>query len=107
MEFKEFKQGLQKQFNKLTKNDNKLFLTDVDKNEMWNHYLRSFPGKSKQWLRQTGRRSLEQIAMLAVDVLFTRTFFLVGGIHRIEIMAVTAFSRVGFFHRLPDIFSQF
>jgi len=31
----------------------------------------SFPDKSEQWIQQTGRRSFEHIAMLAVDVLFT------------------------------------
>jgi KDO2-lipid IV(A) lauroyltransferase len=49
---------------------------------LWKHYHRgrkraldnlraSFPDKGEQWLRQTGRRSFEHIAMLAVDVLFT------------------------------------
>jgi KDO2-lipid IV(A) lauroyltransferase len=31
----------------------------------------SFPDKSEQWIWETGRRSFEHIAMLAVDVLFT------------------------------------
>jgi KDO2-lipid IV(A) lauroyltransferase len=31
----------------------------------------SFPEKNRQWVRQTGRRSFEHIAMLAVDMLFT------------------------------------
>jgi len=49
---------------------------------LWNHYHRgrkraldnlraSFPEKSEQWLWETGRRSFEHIAMLAIDVLFT------------------------------------
>ncbi|OHB57630.1 MAG: hypothetical protein A2173_10405 [Planctomycetes bacterium RBG_13_44_8b] len=49
---------------------------------LWKHYHRgrnraldnlhaSFPEKSEQWIWQTGRRSFEHIAMLAVDVLFT------------------------------------
>jgi len=49
---------------------------------LWKHYHRgrnralenlraSFPEKSEQWIRQTGQRSFEQIAMLAMDVLFT------------------------------------
>ena len=49
---------------------------------LWKHYHRgrqraldnlraSFPDKSEEWLRQTGRRSFEQIAMLAIDVIFT------------------------------------
>lgn len=43
MEFKEFKIAFQHQFNALTKNKEKLFLTDVDKNEIWDLYLESFP----------------------------------------------------------------
>jgi KDO2-lipid IV(A) lauroyltransferase len=31
----------------------------------------SFPEKSEQWIQQTGQRSFEHIAMLAMDVLFT------------------------------------
>jgi KDO2-lipid IV(A) lauroyltransferase len=49
---------------------------------LWKHYHRgrkraldnlraSFPEKSEQWIWQTGRRSFEHIAMLAIDVLFT------------------------------------
>ncbi|MDH4238096.1 MAG: lipid A biosynthesis acyltransferase [Phycisphaerae bacterium] len=49
---------------------------------LWKYYHRgrkraldnlraSFPEKSEEWFRQTGRRSFEHIAMLAIDVLFT------------------------------------
>ena len=49
---------------------------------LWKHYHRgrkraldnlraSFPEKSDQWIWQTGRRSFEHLAMLAIDVLFT------------------------------------
>jgi KDO2-lipid IV(A) lauroyltransferase len=49
---------------------------------LWKYYHRgrkraldnlraSFPEKDEQWIRETGRRSFEHIAMLAVDVLFT------------------------------------
>jgi KDO2-lipid IV(A) lauroyltransferase len=49
---------------------------------LWKHYHRgrkraldnlraSFPEKSEEWYRQTGRRSFEHIAMLPIDVLFT------------------------------------
>ena len=48
---------------------------------LWKHYHRgrqraldnlraSFPQKSEEWLRQTGKRSFEHIAMLAMDVIF-------------------------------------
>jgi len=68
-----------------------LYLFDIETNLntacflgrlLWKHYHRgrkraldnlraSFPEKSEQWRRETGRRSFEHIAMLAVDVLFT------------------------------------
>ena len=49
---------------------------------LWKYYHRgrrralenlraSFPEKSERWLRETGKRSFEHIAMLAIDVLFT------------------------------------
>jgi KDO2-lipid IV(A) lauroyltransferase len=68
-----------------------LYLFDVETNLntacflgrlLWKYYHRgrkraldnlhaSFPEKSEQWVWETGRRSFEHIAMLAVDVLFT------------------------------------
>jgi KDO2-lipid IV(A) lauroyltransferase len=68
-----------------------LYLFDVETNlntacflgrMLWRYYYRgrnralenlraSFPEKSEQWIQQTGRRSFEHIAMLAIDVLFT------------------------------------
>jgi len=49
---------------------------------LWKHYHRgrnralenlraSFPEKDENWIHQTGKRSFEQLAMLAIDVLFT------------------------------------
>ncbi len=49
---------------------------------LWKHYERgrqraldnlraAYPDKSEQWLEQTGRRSFEQVVMLAVDVIYT------------------------------------
>ena len=68
-----------------------LYLFDVETNlnaacflvrMLWKYYHRgrkraldnlraSYPEKSEQWLRDTGQRSFEHIAMLAIDVLFT------------------------------------
>ena len=68
-----------------------LYLFDVETNLnsacflgrlLWKYYHRgrqraldnlraSYPEKSEQWIQQTGRRSFEHIAMLAIDVLFT------------------------------------
>ncbi len=68
-----------------------LYLFDVETNLrfacflgrlMWKHYHRgrqraldnlraSFPEKSEEWIRQTGRRSFEHIVMLTIDILFT------------------------------------
>jgi KDO2-lipid IV(A) lauroyltransferase len=49
---------------------------------LWKHYHRgrnralenlraSFPEKSEEWIQQTGQRSFEHLAMLAIDVFFT------------------------------------
>jgi KDO2-lipid IV(A) lauroyltransferase len=68
-----------------------LYLFDIETNLntacflgrlLWKHYHRgrnralenlraSFPEKDEKWIWETGRRSFEHIAMLAVDVLFT------------------------------------
>ena len=68
-----------------------LYLFDIETNLrtacflgrcLWRYYHRgrkraldnlhaSFPEKDEKWIRQTGKRSFEHIAMLAVDVLFT------------------------------------
>ena len=41
MEFKILKSAVQKQMNKMSKGE--LFVVDLDKDIMWNHYLDSFP----------------------------------------------------------------
>jgi len=49
---------------------------------LWNHYHRgrkralnnlraSYPDKSEEWIRRVGRRSFEQLAMLAIDIMFS------------------------------------
>jgi len=43
MEFKEFKNLLQKNFEQMTKDINHLFETDTDNDDIWNIYLDSFP----------------------------------------------------------------
>jgi len=43
MEFNEFKPLFQKQIDSMIKNQDKLFLTDVEKEELWENYLSSFP----------------------------------------------------------------
>jgi KDO2-lipid IV(A) lauroyltransferase len=68
-----------------------LYLFDVETNLntacflgrlLWKYYHRgrkraidnlraSYPEKREEWIRQTGRRSFEHIAMLAIDILFT------------------------------------
>jgi len=68
-----------------------LYLFDVETNLntarflgrlLWKYYHRgrkraldnlraSYPEKSEQWIRQTGRRSFEHLVMLTIDILFT------------------------------------
>lgn len=48
MEFNKFKKALQKQFDDMIKNQNKLFLTDVFRDDLWENYLESFPDGTNQ-----------------------------------------------------------
>lgn len=43
MEFKKFKELVQAQFNEMTKDNADLFVVDLDKDELWDLYLDSFP----------------------------------------------------------------
>jgi len=48
MEFKQFKQKLQEHFQQIIQNHNVLFLTDVDKDIIWDTYLNSFSDEERQ-----------------------------------------------------------
>jgi hypothetical protein len=52
MEFNEFKQAFQKNFEKITENVNHLFTVDVDSDELWNLYLDSFPVGTNEIYRE-------------------------------------------------------
>jgi hypothetical protein len=53
-EFKIFKKALQEQFKKMTENNETLFVTGTDKDEMWNIYLNSFPeGTNPIFIKRT------------------------------------------------------
>jgi hypothetical protein len=52
MEFKEFKNLFQKNFAEMTKDASHLFEIDVDKDEMWNLYLDSFPAGTNEIYRE-------------------------------------------------------
>lgn len=43
MEFKEFRAAVQKQFNQMQKDAEKLFVVNVDKDELWKTYMDAFP----------------------------------------------------------------
>lgn len=43
MEFREFRAAIQKQFDKMQKNTEKLFVVNVDKDELWDTYMNAFP----------------------------------------------------------------
>ena len=51
MEFKKFKTEMQKHFKKITKDVNTLFEVEVDKDELWNLYLNSFPEGTNEIFR--------------------------------------------------------
>lgn len=52
MEFIEFKEALQKHFAEMTKDATHLFEVDVDKDELWNTYLNSFPAGTNELYRE-------------------------------------------------------
>ena len=52
MEFKDFKNQLQVNFNNMSKDTNHLFEVDVDKDELWNLYLDSYPEGTNQIYRE-------------------------------------------------------
>lgn len=52
MEFTEFKVYMQTHVEKMMKKDNCLCLVEVDKDEMWNHYLDSFPEGTNEIYRE-------------------------------------------------------
>lgn len=52
MEFKEFKQLFQKNFTRLSEEVDHLFEVEVDKDELWNLYLDSFPAGTNEIFRE-------------------------------------------------------
>jgi hypothetical protein len=48
MQFNQFKQVFQANFNKLIEGQVQLYVTDVDKHELWDAYLAAFPSEEKQ-----------------------------------------------------------
>lgn len=52
MDFKRFKEALQQNFKEMTKDVSHLFEVDVDKEELWNLYLDSFPEGTNNIFRQ-------------------------------------------------------
>lgn len=52
MEFTEFKKALQKRFAEITKDETHLFEVSVDKDELWNLYLDSFPAGTNEIYRE-------------------------------------------------------
>lgn len=52
MEFKEFKTLLQSHVSEMLESQNALFVTDVDKDELWEIYLNSFPSGTNEIFRE-------------------------------------------------------
>jgi hypothetical protein len=55
MEFTDFNRALQENFKTLTKDVTHLFEVDVDKDELWNLYLNSFPSGTNELYRKKER----------------------------------------------------
>ena len=51
-DFKEFRTLLQQHFNEMVKNENPLFVTDADEDELYNLYLDSFPAGTNELFRK-------------------------------------------------------
>lgn len=51
MEFRNFKNALQKNFERITQDSSHLFEVDLDKDELWNLYLDSFPAGTNEIFR--------------------------------------------------------
>lgn len=59
MEFKKFKQALQKHFNEMVFGADRLYEVDIDKDALWNLYLDSFPaGTNEVYRERRGTRLL-------------------------------------------------
>ena len=52
MEFKKFKQALQKHFNEMVSGADRLYEVDIDKDALWNLYLDSFPAGTNEDYRE-------------------------------------------------------
>lgn len=52
MEFKNFKKQVQEQFNKMIEGTTKLYEVDLNKDELWNVYLDSFPSGTNEIFRE-------------------------------------------------------
>lgn len=52
MSFKQFKKGVQQNFKEISKDTNHLFEVSVDKDELWNTYLDSFPPGTNEIYRE-------------------------------------------------------
>ena len=51
-DFKKFKEAMQQHVDQMIKGHNHLFMADVDKDEMWEHYLNSFPAGTNVMFRE-------------------------------------------------------
>jgi len=50
--FLDFKKGMQSKFDSITKNQDKLYITDLPKDELWDTYLDSFPAGTNEIYRE-------------------------------------------------------
>ena len=52
MDFKQFKNLFQKNLDQMFENNSTLFIVDVDKDQLWNTYLDSFPAGTNEIFRE-------------------------------------------------------
>jgi hypothetical protein len=109
MEFREFKTAVQRQFNEMK--DNNLFRVNLDKDELWNEYLESFPADSNPMFRKRTEhdcsccrqfiRSVGDMVTIKNGAVISIWDINVGGNYQVVADAMSAFVKE---HNINDVF---
>ena len=91
MEFKEFRSMISDRFNEMTKNVDRLFEVGIDKDEMWNVYLDSFPDGTNEIYRKRRkydcsccRQFIKQIGNVVTIKEFGIWIFMMTNLNRLQ-----------------------